>query len=452
LSTDHQNAAAEPDRILREFVRAAVSHVATALNGRADEFPMQIPIWNRGDDGNFRPSAKQSWTLSRVLSDDLLRSLPNYEGCVRTLESHPLIGHQLNQTVGTCCGALRQDVDRILQSLVYAMLDDDGRIEFADTHFDREWAEIVAFLAADQFKHTVIAPIPYLHVPEYPLRLNEQLEIDRLTDDEVTRCIEVGVLRSVSTRFPLLFHDIAVGARKTVYLPKLIGGIAPSSDDGTDEDGFFGRRSIFGDHLVVGDVLSALRLFKSTRIRAAGSASWVDCSRSGSATTYRELGRWPYGEHFDLHEADLLEFLDLWQQLEKGSPNVHFSIHRFNLAFDRGLTVDKIVDLVIAAESLLLQDSDTEYRGEVRFRFSLRAASFIEHPTMAKNDVYRFMKGAYDARSAIVHGGSPKKSVDTKTLEELVRLGLRKALAMKADATRLRQSAFWDDQLWSSAG
>jgi hypothetical protein len=76
----------------------------------------------------------------------------------------------------------------------------------------------------------------------------------------------------------------------------------------------------------------------------------------------------------------------------------------------------------------------------------------MEHPTIGKKDIFRLMRDAYDARSAIVHGGSPKKSVDTKTVEELVRLGLRKALTMKADATRLRQSSFWDDLLWPSAG
>jgi hypothetical protein len=35
-------------------------------------------------------------------------------------------------------------------------------------------------------------------------------------------------------------------------------------------------------------------------------------------------------------------------------------MHRFNLAFDRGLIADRIVDLVIAAEALFLGDLDVK--------------------------------------------------------------------------------------------
>ncbi len=72
------------------------------------------------------------------------------------------------------------------------------------------------------------------------------------------------------------------------------------------------------------------------------------------------------------------------------------------------------------------------------------------------------MRRAYDARSAVVHGGSPK---DTRlpddqsaklptfidTIEELVRLGLRKGLLMKEDGKKLRQGEYWDSLIFSKA-
>jgi hypothetical protein len=148
----------------------------------------------------------------------------------------------------------------------------------------------------------------------------------------------------------------------------LVGDTAASSATSIDIDGSFGNRPIFGDHLVVDDVLAALRLFRSARIRAAGYASWIESPQLDAGTSFCVLRHWPYGG-FEFAEADIPSFLELWQHLERGSSNVHFSLHRFNLAFERGLSADRIVDLVIAAESLLLQDSDTEYRGEIRFRF-----------------------------------------------------------------------------------
>jgi hypothetical protein len=116
--------------------------------------------------------------------------------------------------------------------------------------------------------------------------------------------------------------------------------------------------------------------------------------------------------------------------------------------------------LVIAAEALFLGDLDVQDRGELRFRFALRAAKFIEHPTYGEHDIFRVMRRAYDARSAIVHGGSQKdtrlpdnQSAELPTfidaIEELVRLGLRKALSLKEDGKKLRQAEYWDTFLFS---
>jgi hypothetical protein len=172
------------------------------------------------------------------------------------------------------------------------------------------------------------------------------------------------------------------------------------------------------------------------------------------------LQQWPYGGKYELSAGEVPQFLELWHLLEEGNAPFDFSIRRFNLAFDRGLLTDRIVDLVIAAESLFLSDLDEDYRGELRFRFALRAAKFIEHQSYSEHDVFRVMRRAYDARSAIVHGGSPK---DTRlpddqfaklptfidAIEELVRLGLRKGLAMKEAGKKMRQAEYWDPLLFS---
>ena len=172
------------------------------------------------------------------------------------------------------------------------------------------------------------------------------------------------------------------------------------------------------------------------------------------------LGQWPYGGKYELSAGEVPQFLELWHLLEEGAGRFGFSIHRFNLAFDRGLLADRIVDLVIAGESLFMGDLGVQDRGELRFRFALRAAKFIEHPNYGERDLFHVMRRAYDARSAIVHGGSPK---DTRlpdnpsatlptfidAIEELVRLGLRKGLSMKEDGKKLRQAEYWEDLVFS---
>ena len=281
----------------------------------------------------------------------------------------------------------------------------------------------------------MVAPLPFLVVPAFPIQLNEELALDSLSEHEVTRCCQVGVLRPHTQRFPLIDAGVAVGIRRTRLSPKVIwkDDEGPESPDAADE-GHFGNRPLLRDDLVVDDVLSALRLFRPTKIRTAGHASWSDCWLSGG-TSYRVLRHWPYGGHCELSTDEVAHFLELWHLLEVAGARFEFSIHRFNLAFDRGLLTDRIVDLVIAAESLFLSDLGVQDRGELRFRFALRAAKFIEHPEYSERDVFRVMRRAYDARSAIVHGGSPadtrlpdnqsaKLATFIDAIEELVRLGL----------------------------
>jgi len=199
--------------------------------------------------------------------------------------------------------------------------------------------ELSDFFGADRIVTKCVAPLPHLVVPAFPVRLNDELVLDRLTDDEVTRCYQVGVIRPTSLRFPLIYGETAVGIRRTVLLPKLLRrGDEPPELPATEDEGSFGRRPYSRADLVTGDVLSALRLFKRTQIRTAGLASWTDAPWLAGATEYQVLGRWPYGGSFELSEGEVPQLLQLWHLLEEGgATRFRFSIHRFNLAFERGL-------------------------------------------------------------------------------------------------------------------
>ncbi len=114
------------------------------------------------------------------------------------------------------------------------------------------------------------------------------------------------------------------------------------------------------------------------------------------------------------------------------------------------------MDLVVTAESLFLADADP-FQGELTFRSSVRAATFIEHPKYQPREVLDLMYRAYRARSATVHAGRTKSAPDTSLpddesatvdrftdcIEDLMRLAIRKALSMGAGADSLRDRHFW---------
>lgn len=444
----------DTERCLRAFTRAAISRLAEALKDQEVEWNLECG-WERGSDAHFRERTKRRRVLWRTLTDGLHRSIPEYAACMAQLKSDVVVGCHLDRLVGTSHGACRIDSEDILGAAIYGSLCVDESLTFSEEQFNRTWAKLAEFFRAERIALKMVAPIPYLVIQDFPLRLNNELELDRLTEDEVTRCAQVGVLRPNSPRFPLIAADVAVGVHRTMFFPKLIRtGDEPGETARTMDEGSFGRRSSLRADLAVDDVLSAMRLFKHTGVRTAGYAAWADAMWLSAGTSCQVLRQWPYGGKYELSRDEVPQFLELWHLLEVGATRFAFSIHRFNLAFDRGLLADRIVDLVIAGESLFLGDLDVAYRGELRFRFALRAAKFIEHPNYREEEIYCLMQRAYDTRSAIVHGGSPKDTslpnnesanlaTFIDTIEELVRLGLRKALAMKEDGQKLRQSDYW---------
>jgi hypothetical protein len=442
---------------VRLLVRAAVLRLDEILSNHAPEWKMTTR-WERGQDGFFH----ERKVIEPALWFSLERMLPSvreYLPCVELLKSDSVIGPHLGRLVGTKQMAMRLEADRIVSLLAHTMLDSDGRPAFKDDRFDEMWREIVEFFGSDCVPFNTVAPLPRLVIPQSPVRLNSEIVLDRLTDEEVTRCWEAGVLRPCSPRFPFIETEVAIGIRKTTYVPKLIqADDEPPESPSEANTGSFGNRCPFREDLLIDDVLSALRLFKHTQLRSAGHASWTDGYWLGDGTSFRSLGQWPYGDKCELSEADVPQFLEVWRLLEAGSDEMDFTLRRFNLSFERRLGDDRLVDLVIAAESLFLGDLGAQDRGELRFRFALRAAKFIDHASYNERDVYRVMRRAYDARSAVVHGGSPKDTdlpdnqsaslqIFTDAIEEIVRLGLRKAIALNQEGKSLHKSEYWDDLL-----
>ena len=445
--------------ILYEFVRKAVLHLSDELKNLPLEYEYNTKLV-RGFDGHFRKHNERIFNIRRILGDEWLTNLSEYQTCVESLKSNLIIGKHLDRLVGTQVACFRLEVTQILNSFIYSMQDEQGKPTFSDEIFQRKWGEWVAFFVTEYITFKVVAPLPGLAVPTFPLRLNEEIVIDQLTDDEVTRCYQVGVIQDKSLNYPLIYKNIAVGIRKTISLPKLIIQDYELYERPVDEgEGNFGNRPLFRSDLIIDDILSVLRLFKHSRVHSTGFISWNDSFLLSSGTSYQVLSQPPYFGSYCLNENELSPFLDLWHLLKKKSKNLDFSIHRFNLAFDRRTLNDRIVDLVIAAESLLLNGINDR---ELSYRFVLRAAKFIKHPSYSEYEVFHIMKNAYNARSAIVHGSSPKSreiglpdnlttdlTTFTDTIEEIVRLGLCKALSMREESKKLCKPEYWDGLILS---
>ena len=91
IGTCAKSMCAETERILHEFVRDTVSHLATSLK---DSTPAreEDTRWERGSDGHFRERKKCVGIYWSMLTDDWLTTLPKYQSCVAQLKSDLVIG------------------------------------------------------------------------------------------------------------------------------------------------------------------------------------------------------------------------------------------------------------------------------------------------------------------------------------------------------------------------
>jgi hypothetical protein len=151
------------------------------------------------------------------------------------------------------------------------------------------------------------------------------------------------------------------------------------------------KRGALGIAFVGGEAISPLRL----------GSTWMTGPQLGPL----------YGDTYEFSKEDLVTLQELLPRLEKIEEDKRFSlgIKRFIAAYLKPFDGDRLIDYWIALEALLMPESEAE----LKYRVSLRAASFIA-PLSMKREVFEQMGLSYNARSKFVHG------VDFKIDSELV--------------------------------
>jgi hypothetical protein len=193
------------------------------------------------------------------------------------------------------------------------------------------------------------------------------------------------------------------------------------------------------------EVISALRLFKPGRV--------------GHGTIYQRVAypqpsmhgilshpayEIPFIHHnryqtYALSDAEGIQFQKFYEWLSKilisNEPRLDLAIRRFNQAHERPIPADKLIDLLIAFEALLLPKT-----GELALRLSLRVANLLRD-IRDRQQVFSAMKKAYKLRNNVVHGGK----IDDQELipcvpvtEELLRQSIRVVLEAKEQGQNLR--------------
>lgn len=172
------------------------------------------------------------------------------------------------------------------------------------------------------------------------------------------------------------------------------------------------RNDITDTQIVVDRLLGALGLTKEGRARISviiyGPVSlYLGDRYPGSRFSNHSS---PHGSAVEFTPEDVERFRHIFQRVnaicDKKEKNRFVALRRFRAASERNVVDDKIIDLVIALESLLIPQSGSE----IGYRFRMRGAAFLPDTFGDIGHRMDLMKKLYNARSSAVHGSSSKNA------------------------------------------
>ena len=454
------------ETVLRDHMRAVGDLLIRERGSGVDMLEGDRDRWVRSSDGIFRPEKPRHPNLEWFRYKDRSDHLPTFAPLVEAIRADPILNPQLEAMIGAGGGATRFDVDRLVLVMLRALIDTDrAALEFREDRFKSRWEAIARDLYADTLNGVTVVLLPGLTVPGgLPVDLAPSFEITTLTDSEVTRSVDSGLL--VPWLTPLIRDSEAGAVRHTRRLPKEINATLDLSID----EGTFGQRPLLSTYLLADDVLLVFRLLRAGRLRSPGVIQYIDSwLLEGNINFYHRATRSSDRGEFALAASDIHELRAVWTALTS-SPRqakrfVAASARRFNMASDRYSIEDSLVDLMIASESLFLSDAAAPAdRGELGFRLAQRAALFVDWSEYSRREIFDLVTTAYRLRNTIVHGerlggkevqlprqGAVSISVFRDAVEELMRRAIRKALNEVATVRNFGDREYWLARLFPSA-
>ena len=125
---------------------------------------------------------------------------------------------------------------------------------------------------------------------------------------------------------------------------------------------------------------------------------------------------------------------------------LYSALKRFILGINRVIPEDKLVDYVVAWESLLLTVDGKPVKGELSYRFGLNGSSILHWTSaeISREEAFEFMRTLYECRSIIVHGAGNQKN-----LEKALAKGQSENLSHMANkgGEYLRKTILWMSEI-----
>ncbi|WP_146073555.1 HEPN domain-containing protein [Amycolatopsis sp. CA-126428] len=445
---------------LRGWIDEAIAKLQGLPNGIV--VSSAVRRWGCDEDGVFRARERpvNAWNSGYR---DQLQELPGWQSVVDAAQGDERISRQLDTLVGTVQSATR--VEAIHTGLV--VLPSPDELSRVDDAFDERYVKLEGYLKADELESATVWPVPGLTGEPLPVSLEPDIELGMMSNAELSLALEFAIVRPNFPTQAIFFArpEDRSCIRYRYRLPKIVG-----MPDAVDTEASQALEET-ADR-ISSDFEEALATVLPRPTLTVGRFTYSSSWRPhGYGVTFRSESRNSYFTRHELDQGQVGEFLDVWRVLrqpdfQRKNRGLALALRRLSYQAQRERPEDELLDIMIAAEALYLSEAGNESdRGELKYRLALRAAFWADaaETDIGRRDIFKLMRTAYDVRSAVAHGGTPKpKDIKVRgeqvALKELVNearhvvaAGCRKAVAAVASSGGSWPPA-WEDLILPGQG
>jgi hypothetical protein len=343
------------------------------------------------------------WTYFIYTLEKELQGLASYCAVATAMQADPIVAKHLDAMVGDGGTMARVDINSSLRAFLIHLLIRQNNLTLDVSKLDALYGEFETYFYSDLLKKRALSPLTGFEMEADQIELGPGFFLRRLSLHE-----REGMASSASSfmRFPHFSVGFPTGREKfaldlSVEVPKVIGERPPVDLPSG------GVAQIASERFHT--LITALRLFKTGAVDltsiSTGTVGW---------DLYGGFGGWMgrirlpvFAADYELSGAEGPVFAAFWADFQRQYPKEHkrvdLAIRRFNLAYERLMFEDRLIDYAIGLESLLLR---AEEQQELGFRLALRGSRLLGNDPKARSEIFSRLRSAYSVRSEIVHDGT----------------------------------------------
>jgi Apea-like HEPN len=401
------------------------------------------PEWRQNSDGVYRIDREPLvWDSDQVHQFTLL---PQWSRIEEVVSNNSQLKAHFGHGVGSAYARSEINLEKILVYLLPRPIrsDDHNDILLDSSGFEGNYRALEDFLSANSVTQLTMWLVRGVELDK-PIRFDDRTVMRKLSPLEIADCLRGGLLLPRHEIF--LPNDPFEGAPVGLFLSRKEPKVFDTERMQADLDDFHKRiaeKQAAVETLQGGAALTDLPELSVGSIRAE-SHDWngrlTSFISGGGVSIKFSLVHRLQSDIITPSRARLLRRNWSWLSGQTGNSNLTFAVRRLGYANERVRLEDHLLDTMIAAESLYLGGGkDTE----LKFRLAVHAAVWAEPAKLGatRQEIYEFMRKAYDARSKIAHGGEPRPSElkfkgnvivleeFCRILNDIVRMGLVKAIS-----------------------